>query len=130
MAKEVIYKDLDLTFDVNPLTGDISTKTGIDAIRQSLRNILLYNIFEKPYFTELDIGLRSLLFENKKNGFVNYLKKRIIILTKTLEPRVTVNDVIVKSGTDSNAVVVTVYYTPKETQTKDTLEFFLGKYNG
>lgn len=130
MAKEIIYKDIDLSFDANPLTGDIGKKTGGDAIRQSLRNILLYNIFEKPYFTELDIGLRSLLFQNKTSGFVNFLRKRITILVKTLEPRVELNDVVVKAGNDSDTVVVTVYYTPKETQSKDTLEFFLGKYNG
>ena len=48
MAKEQIYKDLDLTFDINPLTGDISKKVGVDAIKQSLKNLILYNIFEKP----------------------------------------------------------------------------------
>jgi phage baseplate assembly protein W len=130
MAKEQIYKDIDLSFDVNPLTGDIGKKSGLDAIKQSLRNILLYNIFEKPYFTELDIGLRNLLFQNKTSGFGNYLKARVKILIKTLEPRVIINDVVVKAGKDSDTVVITVYYTPKETQTKDTLEFFLGRYNG
>lgn len=128
--KENIYKDLDLNFDINPLSGDIAKKKGVDAIRDSLKNILLYNIFEKPYSTQFDIGIRNLLFENKGKGFETYLRSRINILIKSYEPRVVLNDVIVKSGPDENSVEVSIYYTPKETQTQDTLELFLGKYNG
>jgi len=129
MVTQKVYKDLDLSFDINPLTGDVGKKVGIAAIQQSLKNILLYNIFEKPYFNELNIGLRHLLFENKGAGFANYLKNRIIVLIKTLEPRVVVNDVLVKQKEDTNTIVITVYYTAKEAQTSDTLEFFLGRYN-
>lgn len=128
--KENIYKDLDLNFDINPLTGDIAKKKGVAAIRDSLKNILLYNIFEKPYSTQFDIGIRNLLFENKGKAFETYLRSRINILIKSYEPRVVLNDVIVKSGPDENSVEVSIYYTPKETQTQDTLELFLGKYNG
>jgi len=128
--KENIYKDLDLNFDVNPLTGDIGKKKGIDAIKQSLKNILLYNIFEKPYSTQFDIGIRNLLFENRGKGFETYLRSRINILIKSYEPRVVLNDVVVKSGRDENSVSISVYYTAKETQSKDSLELFLGKYNG
>lgn len=128
MAKEKIYKDLDLSFDINPLTGDVGRKTGVDAIKQSLKNLLLYNIFEKPYSTQFDIGVRNLLFENKGKGFENYLKSRVKILITTYEPRVRLDGVLVKMGSDANSVGISVYYSPIETQTKDTLELFLGKY--
>jgi phage baseplate assembly protein W len=128
MAKEEIYKDLDLSFDINPLTGDVGRKKGIDAIKQSLKNILLYNIFEKPYSTQFDIGVRNLLFENKGKGFENYLRSRVKLLIKSYEPRVVLDGVVVKMGSDDNSVGITVYYSPIETQTKDTLELFLGKY--
>ena len=123
--KENIYKDLDLNFDVNPLTGDIGKKKGIDAIKQSLKNILLYNIFEKPYSTQFDIGIRNLLFENRGKGFETYLRSRINILIKSYEPRVVLNDVVVKSGRDENSVSISVYYTAKETQSKASLEIQL-----
>ena len=128
MAKEEIYKDLDLSFDINPLTGDVGRKKGIDAIKQSLKNILLYNIFEKPYSTQFDIGLRNLIFENKGKGFENYLKSRVKLLITSYEPRVLLDGVVVKMGSDDNSVGITVFYSPIETQTKDTLELFLGKY--
>jgi phage baseplate assembly protein W len=130
MATEKIYKDLDLEFSPNPLTGDVPKKTGSDAIKQSLKNILLYNIYEKPYNTRFDVGVRYLLFENKGSGFAEFLKVRIKVLLETYEPRIILNDVIVKGNMDNNSLTITIYFTPKETQTTDTLELFLGKYNG
>jgi len=128
--KEIIYKDLDLNFDINPLTGDIGKKKGVEAIKDSLKNILLYNIFEKPYSTQFDIGVRNLLFENKGKAFETFLRSRINILITSYEPRVILNNVVVKTGKNENDVTVSIYYTAKETQSKDTLELFLGKYNG
>jgi phage baseplate assembly protein W len=130
MAREQIYKDLDLSFDVNPLSGDIDSLRGVDAIKRSLKNLVLYNIFEKPYSSEFDIGLRNLLFENKGHGFQNYLRKRIRILIETYEPRVILNDVLVKFASERNSIQISVFYTAKETQTTETIEFFLGKNNG
>jgi hypothetical protein len=80
MAKEKIYKDIDLNFEPNPLSGDVDSLIGVNAIKQSLKNIVLYNIFEKPYSSEFDVGLRNLLFENKGHGFQNFLRKRVRIL--------------------------------------------------
>lgn len=128
--KEQIYKDIDLDFSANPLTGDLSKKTGISAIKQSIRNILSYAVYEKPYNVEFDVGLKKLLFENKGSGFIQFLKSRIKIIVSVYEPRVVVNDVSVVPKMDSNELKVTLYYTPKETQTKDSLEIFLGRYNG
>lgn len=130
MATEKIYKDIDLEFSANPLTGDVSKKVGVDAIKQSLKNILLYNIYEKPYNTRFDVGVRYLLFENKGSGFSVFLRNRIKVLIETYEPRVILNNVIVKHNMDNNSVSITLYYTPIESQTQDTLELFLGKYNG
>lgn len=129
MAKEQIYKDLDLNFSVNPFTGDINKKTGLDAVKSSMKNILLYAIFEKHYSPEYDLGIRGLLFENKSYGFKNYLEKRIRILLESYEPRISIQAVIVKSGDNENSVGISVYYIAKETQNKETLELFLGKYD-
>jgi phage baseplate assembly protein W len=130
MAKEKIYKDIDLNFEPNPLSGDVDSLIGVNAIKQSLKNIVLYNIFEKPYSSEFDIGLRNLLFENKGHGFQNFLRKRVRILIEAYEPRVILNDVLVKFISERNSMQISVFYTVKETQTPESLEFFLGKYNG
>lgn len=130
MAKEKIYKDIDLNFEANPLSGDVDNLIGVNAIKQSLKNLLLYNIFEKPYSSHFDIGVRNLLFENKGHGFQNFLRKRVRILIEAYEPRVLLNDVLVKFAPERNSMQISVFYTVRETQTPETMEFFLGKYNG
>ena len=130
MAKEKIYKDIDLNFEPKPLSVDVDSLIGVNAIKQSLKNIVLYNIFEKPYSSEFDVGLRNLLFENKGHGFQNFLRKRVRILIEAYEPRVILNDVLVKFISERNSMQISVFYTVKETQTPESLEFFLGKYNG
>lgn len=130
MSKEQKYKDIDLDFSPNPLTGDISKKTGTAAIRDSLKNILQYSIYEKPYNKEFDIGVKNLLFENKGFGFAEFLKGRIKSLLIAYEPRVILNNVLVTSDMNDNNLKITIYYTPVESQSKDSLELFLGRYNG
>lgn len=127
--KEQIYKDIDLSFTANPLTGDISKKTGNSAIKQSLRNILSYSVYEKPYNSEFDIGLKKLIFENKGSGFIQFIKSRIKLIVQTYEPRVIVNNVMVTANIDDNQLKVKLFYTPIETQSTDSLEIFLGRYN-
>lgn len=121
-------KDLDLSFDINPITGDISKKRGMDAIRQSLKNIVLYNKFEKHFMDHFDVGVRKLLFENKQKGFERFLQSRIKTLLTAYEPRVHVHNVVVHPGRSQNDIVITVNYVAKELQTKDSLELKLGKY--
>ncbi len=129
MKTEKIYKDIDLDFSANPLTGDISKKTGIEAVKQSLKNILNYSIYEKPYNKEFDVGVRNLLFENKGSGFIDFLKSRIKAIVAAYEPRLIINDVIIDPKMDSNELKITISYTAIESQSKDSLELFLGRYN-
>jgi len=56
--------DISNDLAINPLTGDISIKKDQDAIRQSLKNLLLMEQFDKPFNPNIQAGLRKYLFEN------------------------------------------------------------------
>lgn len=128
MSNSKIYKDLDLNFTINPLTGDVDKKVGLSAIKQSLKNIINYAIFEKPYMSEMDIGVKKLIFNNKYSGFERVLQTKIQLVIESFEPRVIVHKVLVTSKPEDNDLKINIYYTPIEQQTPDTLELFLGKY--
>ena len=49
-TKNVVYKDIDLTFTAKP-SGDIYKKEDAAAVKQSVKNILMTNIMEKPFNT-------------------------------------------------------------------------------
>ena len=38
-----VYKDLNLNFTRNPVTGDVTSVTDVNAVKRSIRNLLLMN---------------------------------------------------------------------------------------
>ena len=58
------YKDLDLFFSRKNGTNDIEKITDIEAVKRSVRNLVLTNFYEKPFHPEIGSGIRDMLFEN------------------------------------------------------------------
>ena len=58
-----IYKDLNLNFTRNPVTGDVASVTDVNAVKRSIRNLVLLNHYEKPFHPEIGSGVRDMLFE-------------------------------------------------------------------
>ena len=48
-AKKNLYSDLDLFMNPHPVTKDVTTKKDSDAIKRSVKNIILTNKFERPF---------------------------------------------------------------------------------
>ena len=57
------YKDLDLFFGRKSSNNDVGTVTDIQAVKRSIRNLVLLNAFEKPFHPEISSGVRGMLFE-------------------------------------------------------------------
>ena len=88
-----LYKDLNLFFTPNPVTGDVSSVTDVQAIKRSVRNLVLLNPGEKPFHPEIGTGIRDALFENFTPPLLESLRMRIENVIQTYEPRVTVTEV-------------------------------------
>ena len=88
-----IYKDLNLFFSRNPVTGDVSTVTDVQDIKRAVRNIVLMNSWDKPFHPEIATNLRASLFENFTPPVLVTLRERITKSLEIWEPRVTVTNV-------------------------------------
>ena len=60
----VNYVDLDAAFSLNPRTRDVATKTGDNAIRNALRNLIYTKHYDRPFQPNLGCQIHGLLFEN------------------------------------------------------------------
>lgn len=109
-ARSRDYTDIDFGFRANPVTGDVSLKRGTEAIKQSVRNILLTNKGERPFDPEFGSNIRSQLFENFDPITEALLSDEIRTALRNYEPRVRVLDVRVDGRPDSNRVDVTLNY--------------------
>ena len=80
--------DLDINFDRNPLSGDVALRRDEEAIKRSLRNLILYRRGEKPFHPEISSGVQDMLFELIEPVMVIELKKRISEVIRNYEKRV------------------------------------------
>ena len=55
-----IYKDLNLNFTANPVTGDVATITDVNAVKRSVRNLLLTNHYDRPFHPEIGSNISQL----------------------------------------------------------------------
>jgi len=97
-----IYSDLDLTFNIQPSTGDISIVKDSRAVINSVKNILLMNKYDKlwkPYFGS---NLRDLLFENVDSVFESFIDSEIRTTITNFEPRVTIQELRVTADPSNN----------------------------
>tara|TARA_R100001509_G_scaffold152777_1_gene113273 strand:- start:710 stop:1117 length:408 start_codon:yes stop_codon:yes gene_type:complete len=106
------YSDYDIDFEKNSFTGDVSVKKESNAIRQSVRNIIMTRKGEKPFNRNFGVGVHQLLFENVAGGLaVATLRSDIQEALNSFEPRVVLTDVIFdETLIDSNQLSITVEY--------------------
>lgn len=103
-------KDLDLSFNAHPLTGDLATKTGTSAVEQSLRNIVMTNFYERGFNTEFGSNVTRNLFENNINGVTAQgIRQNVINAIENYEFQVELIEVNVVD-VDGNSIDVTITY--------------------
>ena len=110
VATKDLYKDMDITFERHPITDDITVKKDVDAVKRSLKNIVLTNHFERPFKPNFGANLRARLFELNDFGMKDLIVSDIQEALVALEPRIrNVRCRIIDS--DDNNVNITVFYT-------------------
>ena len=119
------FSDLDLTFTAHPVTGDIVTKKDANAIRQSIKNILLTNHYERPFKPNFGADLRGMIFEANDPIIGQRIKERIVEEIKILEPRVGRANINVIQN--DNTVNVNVAYTISGSSSVQEVEFTLSR---
>jgi phage baseplate assembly protein W len=120
-----IFSDLDLNFTKHPVTGDITRRYDDNAIKQSVKNLLLTRNFERPFHSEIGSPIRQLLFDNPGPMFNVMLKRAVIDVINNFEPRVNIIDVRVDDYSDANEVYVTLEFTIVNTERPLTLDLAL-----
>lgn len=120
-----IYKDFDLSFSVNPITGDLGTKSDVNAIQQSIKTLINTNFFERPFQPTLGCNIRSILFEPISPVVANDLKTVINDVLVNYEPRIVVRDIEIRDNSDANSYFITILYNIRSSKTVNTFETVL-----
>ena len=104
------YSDLNLNFTKNPATGDVARLTDIEAVKRSVRNLIMTNQFERPFHPEIGSNVTDILFEPMTPLTANLLTKQISEVINNFEPRARLVSVNANPQLDRNEYEVTIQF--------------------
>lgn len=119
------YSDLDLDFLMDPTTSDVVVKKGDEAIKRSIRNLILTNYYERPFRSYIGSNITKVLFDNFTAFSADNLKDAISDVINNFEPRVRLLNVEVSADMDRNGFNAQLYYVIKNREQPIITTIFL-----
>ena len=104
------FKDISASFQINPLNRDLIQLKNANAIARSIRNLIMTVPGERPFNPVLGSQVTNLLFETLDKLTASTIKSEIINTITNFEPRVRLNEVIVKAQPDNYQFDVQIQY--------------------
>ena len=103
------YTDIDLNLTPHPSSRDLTLKYDKDAVKRSLRNIMLTNDYERPFRPNFGANLRGLLFELADDITKLEIRNQITEAIEDYEPRVVIDKIYLNED-KSNNMFVNIHY--------------------
>ena len=104
------YRDIDLFFGKKTVSKDVNVITDVANIKRAVRNLVLTNIYEKPFHPEIHSGVRDMLFENMTPLTSIVLAKKVEEVIENFEPRVRLMSVSARPDLDRNEYEMTIEF--------------------
>jgi len=105
-----MFVDVSLSFDPNPVTGDITTLTDQRAINNAIKNAVMTAPREVSFNPNFGSNISNMLFELADEDTGVLLEEEIKRTIKFNEPRITSLSVKVVSQPDQNSIRATIVY--------------------
>jgi phage baseplate assembly protein W len=125
-TRSKVYKDIDLTFANRP-SGEIFKKEAAAAVKQSVKNLMLTNYFEKPFQPLFGGNLREMLFDLADEDAEEDIEERVKNAIGVFEPRAQALNVTAIATPDRNSIRVTVEFRVINTQETVTVTTVLAR---
>ena len=121
------FSDFTRNLDQVPGRGDPSRVINENAVKESIRNLVLTDRGERLMQPTIGCDIRGSLFENIDANTILILEENIKTTIKTFEPRCNLRDVEVLANTDNNDLQVTIVFSVINTTTTSSLTIDLNR---
>ena len=108
--KQILYSDFGRDMVLNPVSNDVSRKTNEEAVKESIRNLILTNRGERLFQPFIGTNLIGSFFENIDFDTMNNVKELIEDTIDIYEPRCNLISVDVFADYESNAITATIVF--------------------
>lgn len=120
-----IFSDFLNSFSVHPITGTLGKTTNVNAVRQSIKNLILTNYSERFFQPNIGSDVYRSLFEPLDVLSAQNITESITNTIKYNEPRAKLINVTVYPGNDDQSIAVNIVFSLINTNTPTTLELVL-----
>ncbi len=107
------YVDLDFDFKAHPVTKDVVLKYNEEAVKKSMKALILTSKYERPFQPSINSRIKKLLFENITPVLGVNIKSNIEDVIREHEPRVNLTKVEVFVDDERNAIQVSMEFNVK-----------------
>lgn len=104
------FKDISLSFKINPLNFDLIDLKNERAIARSIQNLVLTNRGERFFNQDIGCNIENYLFEQFDAINANFIQGEIERVIRTYERRVNLLNVSVTSNQNEDSFDVTIAY--------------------
>lgn len=122
-----LFADIPINFVAHPNTRDIRPITDIQAIRQSIKILILSNYTDRPFHPELGGNVTRYLFENPSPFIALSIRDEIVRLIDRQEPRAIDPKVEIELDADRNLLLATINFRIRNTNTNTEVSFYLDR---
>lgn len=119
------FDDLLISMKKNAFTDDVSVVKNDNAIKQSIKNLVLTNPGEKHFQPNVGSRVFNLLFEPLDAFTADAVKDEVINTINQYEPRVELTDVVVVPIDQGNKLSITIEYRIVGLPVVETIDFVL-----
>ena len=105
-----IFSDFNTSLAIHPDKKDLALKTNVDAVKQSIKNLVLTNKMERPFQPTLGCDIRKVLFENLTPSTIVFAKAAIVETLERYEPRCNIININASQDPDNNAMHLTLTF--------------------
>jgi len=120
-----LYQDFKKNLEISPISSDITVWKDEDAVKESIKNLILTDKGERLMQPELGGDINALLFENITPAVLILIQNQVRTTIELYEPRAELIDVIATSNIDDNTVRVNIQFYITNVQQPIKLDVFL-----
>lgn len=108
--KTEYFSDFLDNFDKSPFGNQLAKVTNEKAVSQSIKNLILTNLGERPFQPNIGSDVTTLLFEPNFSDTTDLVEKLIRNCIEVNEPRAILQEIIFPEQTDEHSLEITIVY--------------------
>ena len=105
-----LYRDVALSFERNAATKDVIVKKDVDAVKQSVKNLLLTIKGERYMQPRFGTRIREILFDNNTQDVRDLLRQTLNEDIRYWLPYINIQNVELVSSVDMHAIAIRVFF--------------------